>query len=93
MSILEEIWFGNISPYKAFAEKDSEYSSVLKMVESNEERIKGELTEKGRAILEALTDMQQELLSIGTKDAFIYGVRYGVRVVAEALGSTLSESA
>lgn len=86
MSMLEEIWYGNLTPYKAFAEKDGEYSSVLKIVESNEERIKGELTEKGRAVLEALTDMQQELLSIGTRDAFIYGVRYGVRVVAEVLG-------
>ena len=86
MSILEEIWFGNISPYKAFAEKDGEYSNALKMVESNEERIKGELTEKGRSVLEALTDMQQELLSVGTKDAFICGVRYGVRMMLEALG-------
>lgn len=93
MSFLEEIWYGNVSPYEAFAEKDSEYSSVLKKVVSNEERIKGELTEKGKEILAAFTDMQRELMCIGTKDAFIYGVRYGVKVVAEALGSTLSESA
>ena len=86
MSFLEEIWYGNLSPYEAFAEKDSEYSSVLKMVVSNEERIKDELTEKGKEILAAFTDMQRELMCIGTKDAFIYGVRYGVRVVAEVLG-------
>lgn len=87
MSILEEIWYGDHSPYKEFFQNDAEYSNVLELLARNEERIKAELSEKGKEILDALTDTQRELMSIGTKDAFIYGVRYGARVVAEAMVS------
>lgn len=88
MSILEEIWYGDTSPYKEYFANDAEYSNVLQILVHNEERIKTELTERGKEMLEALTDTQRELMCIGTKDAFIYGVRYGVRVVSEAFGAT-----
>lgn len=87
MNILEDIWFGSITPCEVFAEKDSEFSEVLRTVTTNVERLKPELTDKGKMILTALLDMQQELLSIGTKDAFVYGVCYGVRVAAAAFAS------
>lgn len=87
MNILEDIWFGSITPCEVFAERDSEFSDAVKTVASNVERLKPELTDKGKVILAALMDMQQELLSIGTKDAFVYGVCYGVRVAAEVFAS------
>ena len=88
MSILEEICYGDASPSKEYFANDAEYSNVLQILVHNEERIRTELTDRGKESLEAHTDTQREVMCVGRKDAFIYGVRYGVRVVSEAFGAT-----
>ena len=83
-SILEEFFYGNISPDAQFFKKDSEYAEVMRVISRNEEKLLEKLNAEEREILEKYIDAQMELNQLTTIKSHIYGYKLGVLMTAEA---------
>lgn len=63
----------------------------MKLVVRNREELDGTLTEKQKEMLEKFEDCSKEMHSITERDAFAYGFRLGVQLMAEAFLSPIGE--
>ena len=63
----------------------------MKLVARNREELDGTLTEKQKETLEKFEDCMNEMHSITERDAFSYGFRLGVQLMAEAFLLSLGE--
>ena len=85
MSILEELWYGNIDPIEAVGSGGSYYKELMGLMAKNREKIAEKLTEDMQEVLETYDDNIREMDSIAEKEAFIYGFRLGMQLAAESL--------
>ena len=84
MKIIDELWYGNVSPFEQCARADKRLKELLKLVARNREELDDTLTEKQKETLEKFEDCMNEMHNITERDAFSYGFRLGVRLMAEA---------
>ena len=84
MDIINEIWYGNISPFEQCTRGDKRLKGLLKLVARNREDLDATLTDKQKETLEKFEDCMNEMHSITERDAFSYGFRLGVQLMAEA---------
>ena len=85
MSILEELWYGNIEPMEAVGSGGSQYKELMGLMAKNREKIAEKLNEEMQVVLEIYDDNIREMGAIAEKEAFIYGFRLGMRLAAESL--------
>ena len=83
-SILEEFFYGNISPEVQFTEKGSRYAEVMQVICYNEEKLLERLNEEEKEILEKYIDAQMELNSLTAVKSQICGYKLGLLMTAEA---------
>ncbi len=91
MDIINELWYGNISPFEQCTHGDKRLKELLKLVARNREELNGTLTDKQKEILEKFEDCMNEMHSITERDAFSYDFRLGVQLMAEAFLLPLGE--
>ena len=91
MDIINELWYGNISPFEQCTRGDKQLKELLKLVARNHEKLDGTLTYKQKEILEKFEDCINEMRSITERDAFSYGFQLGVQLMAEAFLLPLGE--
>ena len=91
MKILDELWYGNVSPFEQCTRGDKELKELIKLVVRNREELDGTLTDKQKETLERFEDCMNEMHSITEREAFSYGFRLGVRLMAEAFLSPIGE--
>ena len=84
MDIINELWYGNISPFEQCTCGDKRLKEFLKLVARNREEVDGTLTDKQKETLEKFEECMNEMHSITEHDAFSYGFRLGVRLMTEA---------
>ena len=84
MDIINELWYGNVSPFEQCTRGDKRLKELLKLVARNREDLDGTLTDKQKETLEKFEDCMNEMHSITERDAFSYGFRLGVQLMAEA---------
>ena len=84
MDIINELWYGNVLPFEQCTRGDKRLKEVLKLVARNREELDGSLTEKQNVTLEKFEDCMNEMHSITERDAFSYGFRLGVQLMAES---------
>lgn len=85
MSILEELWYGNIDPMEAVGCGGSHYKELMGLMARNREKITDKLDEDMQEVLETYDDNIREMDAISEKAAFIYGFRLGMKLAAESL--------
>ncbi len=85
MSILEELWYGNIDPMEAIGSGGSYYKELMGLMAKNREKIAETLSEEMQEVLETYDDNIREMDSIAEKEAFVYGFRLGMQLAAESL--------
>ena len=73
--ILEDLYYGNITPCDQQMAPDSEMKRAVDRVSKCEEQLTELLNEEGRHILTRLTRSQQEIDSSTALENFILGVR------------------
>jgi len=83
-SILEEFFYGNISPEVQFIEKGSRYEEVMRVICHNEDQLLERLNEEEKEILEKYIEAQMELNSLTAVKGQMYGYRLGLLMTAEA---------
>ena len=84
MKLLDELWYGNIEPYEEYTMGDKRLKELLPLIARNRSELKETLTDKQKEILEKFEDCTNEMHSVTERDAFSYGFRLGVRLMADA---------
>ena len=83
--ILEDLYYGNITPCEQQMTPGSELKRTVERVAKCEEQLAELLDEEGKHILVRFTRSQQEANSITATENFILGFRLGVRLMAECM--------
>ena len=64
MKTLDELWYGNISPFEQCTRGDNRLKELLKLVARNREELDGTFTDKQKETLEKFEDCMNEMHSI-----------------------------
>ena len=91
MSILEDLWFGNISPWERPFKKDSAYAELLALVLRHQEDLLGRLNDEEKEIFEKYADCTSEMHDLAEREAFIKGFAIGARIVIEAMTTKITD--
>ena len=89
MTLLEDLWYGNIRPIENFIEGNMEYKDLLRLVSKNREVFESELSPKQLDLLEKFNLSVNEMNAISETSAFQYGFSLGVRLMAESIAVEL----
>ena len=89
MNIIEELWYGNISPCERDFKKGSKYSELLGYIVRHEEDLKKCLNDEEIEILEKFTECTNEMYGISEREAFVRGFTLGARIVIEVMNSEI----
>ena len=90
-SIIEELFYGNITPSERSYRRTGEYAHILQLVTLNEEELTETLTEAQKVTFEKFKDSTSEISSMTEVTAFTLGFKLGLRLTAEAFISGNSE--
>ena len=85
MSILEELWRGNITPNERTIKPESEYQDLARAANAEEKRLLEYLSIDGREIYDSLCRKRSDLAGMSELDTFIVGFRLGAKVMLEVL--------
>ena len=91
MDIIKGLWYGNVSPFEQCTRGDTQLKELLSLMARNREELEETLTEKQKETLEKFEEALNEMHSIAERDAFSYGLRLGIRLMAEAFLQPLCE--
>ena len=89
MNIIEELWYGNISPCERDFKKGSKYSELLGYIVRHEEDLKKRLNDEEIEILEKFTECTNEMYGIAEREAFVSGFVLGARIIIEVMNSEI----
>ena len=82
---LEDLYYGNISPFQRQMAPDSELKRAVDRVAQYENQLTEQLDETGRTILTKFVRSQHDINGITALENFILGFRLGVRLMAECM--------
>ena len=89
MNIIEELWYGNISPCERDFKKGSKYSELLGYIVRHEEDLKKRLNDEEIEILEKFTECTNEMYGIAEREAFGRGFILGARIIIEVMNTEI----
>ncbi len=84
-TILEDLYYGNITPSEQRMAPDSEMKRAVDRVASYEKQLMEQLQGPEQEVLTKLIRSQHEIDSITALENFILGFRLGVRIMAECM--------
>jgi hypothetical protein len=87
MTLLEDLWYGNIDPHEAILTGSKRYKHLLSLMARNRDELNETLTEKQSETLEKYDEAVNEMHSLAEVEAFSHGFRLGVRLMIEAVDS------
>ena len=84
MTLLENLWYGNIDPHEAILTGSKRYKYLLSLMARNRDALNETLTEEQSETLEKNDEAVNEMHSLAEVEALSYGFRLGVRLMIEA---------
>lgn len=91
MNILEDLWFGNISPWERPFMKDSAYAELLALVIRHQEDLNRRLNDEEKEIFEKFSECSTEMHDLTEREAFVKGFTLGVKIIIEVMTNTREE--
>ena len=91
MDIIKELWYGNVAPFEQCTRGDKQLKELLSLMARNRDELGEGLTEKQKETLEKFEETLNEMHGIAERDAFSYGFRLGVQLMAEVFLQPLEE--
>ena len=85
LSILEELWYGNIYPSERPVKKGSEYAQALHKAADEKDSLLPSLSSELQKGIEKLLDVQMDVAVIAERDAFVMGFRLAVQILVDGL--------
>ena len=89
MGIIDELWYGNISPCDGGAKKESEYAELLGYIVRHEEDLQKRLNDEEKKILKKFTECTNEMYGIAEREAFVRGFTLGARIFIEIMNTEI----
>ena len=91
MNILEDLWFGNISPWERPFKKNSAYLELLTLIARHYDDLIGRLNDEEKEIFEKYDDCTGEMHNLTEREAFVKGFTLGARIIIEVLTNKYDE--
>lgn len=92
MTVLEDLWYGNIIPWEMFVRDNPQLKSLLSLAGKNYDKLTADFTNKQKEMLEKYKDSLCEMNSYTEQAAFKYGFSLGVRLMMESLVTKLDNN-
>ena len=84
MKTIDELWYGNVSPFEQCTRGDKRLKELLSLMARNRDDLEETLTDKQKETLEKFEECMNEMHSITERDSFSNGFRLGVRLMTVA---------
>ena len=91
MNFIDELWYGNISPFEQCGRGDKKLKELLILTARNKEELDATLADGQKEILEKFEDCMNEMNGIAERNAFSYGLKLGIRLMAECFTLTIND--
>ena len=85
MSILEELWYGNLDPAEYDACSSSEYKELIRLISRNEEKLMETMTDEQKNMFFRYSDCVREQQTLAETLLFKNSFRLGARIILEIL--------
>ncbi len=87
MTILQDLFYGNIDPNTGSFDKDSEYGKAMRTIADNEEKLLVLLNGTEKNLFLDFTNAQSSINGITAEEKFIHGFKLGALIMIEVMGS------
>ena len=84
-SILEELWYGNLSPNSERLEASKEAKALMRYLADHHDRLQATLTDKQKDLFAKFDDCYDELTDLNEREIFVYAFRLGARIALEVM--------
>ena len=91
MKTINELWYGNIVPFEQCTQGDKKLKEILTLMARNKEELDSTLTDKQKETLEKFEDCMNEMHNATERNAFSYGFRLGIHLMAESFIFTVGD--
>ena len=88
MGILEELWYGNISPWESDFKRGGTYSKLLGYIVRHEEELQKQMNDE-KEIFEKFTECTNEMYGIVYREAFVRVFTLGARIIIEVMNTEI----
>ena len=85
MTMLEDMWYGNINPHETFLIQNQQFKHLLSLMGKNRDKLSDTLTEQQKEILEKYDETVNEMHFLAEVEAFSSGFFIGVRLMTESI--------
>lgn len=89
MSIIEDLWYGNISPCERDIKRSSKYADALERIVQLEADLHARLNDEEKEILEKFVNCTNEMCCISERDMFVQGFMLGAKLIIEVMSSEI----
>ncbi|HCH28655.1 MAG TPA: hypothetical protein DEW35_04020 [Ruminococcaceae bacterium] len=90
MTVLEDLWYGNLHPVEEFLTDNKEYKGLLRIGAKNREKLENSLFPEQTELFEKYYTATNEMNSVSETAAFQYGFSLGVRLMIESVSIQLT---
>ena len=87
MSIIEDLWYGNISPCERDIKRSSDYADALERIVQYEKELHARLNDEEKEILEKFMNCTNEMCCISEREMFVQGFMLGIKLIIEVTNS------
>ena len=91
MKIIEDLYYGRISPYEMNISATPEYQKLKALADRNEDLLRESLSDEQRELLEKLIETVTDISSISERDMFIAGFRLGMKLMMDVMKPAFSD--
>ena len=85
MTVLEELWYGNLEPSEFDSSSSKEYKELLHLVGRNEEKLLTTMTEEQKELFSKYSDAVREFQALAECLLFQRGFQLGARLMIEVM--------
>ena len=85
MSILEELWYGNIEPAEYDIAPSKEYKDLLQLISRNEDKLLATMTDTQKELFTKYADCVREYQTVAENLLFQNSFRLGARIMLEVM--------
>ena len=85
MKIIEDLYYGRISPYEMSISTTPEYQKLKAFADRNEDLLRESLSDEQKERLENLIETVTDISSISERDMFINGFRLGIKLMIDVM--------
>ena len=85
MTTLEDLYYGNISPWERDIKRGSRMDKLVQLICKNEDGLMSTLTEQQKETFERFKDCQSEICDITARQAFTDGFILATRIMVEVM--------